>query len=495
MEADINVLIAAGAGAIGCLVIGLVVGILRGQFVSDRLRGQLGKTIDQLKADLAEGRSHRRGLGVELDQTRNRLRGKSRQLASQHEQLAELTQNYHALQNDHTRLHTEHKERQDRHVEQVQLLNDARANLKREFENLANRILEDKTRTFDRTNKTALEALLKPFREQVEGFQKRVNDVHSESIKGNAALEGEIKKVLEVGLKIGSDAKNLTNALKGDSQKRGSWGETQLEKTLQISGLIEHDHYEKQTSMQDAEGRRKQTDFLIKLPDEKHIVIDSKVSLAAYDRAVAAESDEQLELALAEHVKAVKRHIDDLQGKDYTNLAGIRSPSFVLMFMPIEPAYIEALKYEKDLFSYGYERGIVLVSHTTLIPILRTVANLWSMERSTREARELGDKAGDIYNQVRKVAERLARIGGSLGAATNHYNETVRALSGRQGLRGKVERFAEMSSKVTQAIPEIEPLHNDLQSESLELLAEPLTPEIEPDAADDEATDHLKKPH
>jgi len=361
-----------------------------------------------------------------------------------------------------------------------------RKQLKLEFENLANKILEDKTRSFDQTNKNSIESLLKPFREQVEGFQKRVNDVHSESIKGNAALEGEIKKVLEVGLKMGSDAQNLTEVLKGDSQKRGSWGETQLEKTLQISGLIENDHYEKQTSMQDAEGRRKQTDFLIKLPDDKHIVIDSKVSLAAYDRAVAAENDDQLERALSEHIKAVKRHIDDLAGKDYTNIAGIRSPSFVLMFMPIEPAYIEALKHEKDLFSYGYERNIVLVSHTTLIPILRTVANLWSMDRSTREARELGDKAGDIYNQVRKVAERLARIGGSLGAATNHYNETVKALSGRQGLRGKVERFADLSSKVTQAIPEIEPLHSDLQSESLELLAEPLIEENEPDEVEDE---------
>ena len=329
--------------------------------------------------------------------------------------------------------------------------------------------------------------MLKPFREQVESFQKRINDVHSESIKGNAALEGEIKKVLEVGLKIGSDAQNLTDALKGDSQKRGSWGETQLEKTLQISGLIEHDHYEKQTSMQDAEGRRKQTDFLIKLPDDKHIVIDSKVSLAAYDRAVSAETDEQLERALDAHIKAVKRHIDDLASKDYTNIAGIRSPSFVLMFMPIEPAYIEALKHEKDLFSYGYERNIVLVSHTTLIPILRTVANLWSMDRSTREARELGDKAGDIYNQVRKVAERLARIGGSLGAAANHYNETVKALSGRQGLRGKVERFADLSSKVTQAIPEIEPLHSDLQGESLQLLAEPLIEESQPDEVEDKA--------
>ena len=209
--------------------------------------------------------------------------------------------------------------------------------------------------------------------------------------------------------------------------------------------------------------------------------------MAAYDRAVSAETDEQLERALDAHIKAVKRHIDDLASKDYTNIAGIRSPSFVLMFMPIEPAYIEALKHEKDLFSYGYERNIVLVSHTTLIPILRTVANLWSMDRSTREARELGDKAGDIYNQVRKVAERLARIGGSLGAAANHYNETVKALSGRQGLRGKVERFADLSSKVTQAIPEIEPLHSDLQGESLQLLAEPLIEESQPDEVEDKA--------
>jgi DNA recombination protein RmuC len=398
-----------------------------------------------------------------------------------------LRESLHAAEKKIQALELKLEKERELSAQKIEQFEANRKQLKVEFENLANRILEDKARTFDKSSRTSLEALLKPFREQVEGFQKRVNDVHSESIKGNTKLEGEIRKVLEVGLKIGSDAQNLTDALKGDSQRRGSWGETQLEKTLQLSGLIESDHYDKQTSMTDAEGKRKQTDFLIKLPDNKHIIIDSKVSLNAYDRVVAAENDEQLQIALNEHVKAVKGHIDDLQGKNYTSLAGIRSPSFVLMFMPLEPAYIEALKYEKDLFAYGYERGVVLVSHTTLIPILTTVANLWAMERSTREARELGDKAGDIYNQVRKVTERLAKIGGSLGAATNHFNETVTAISGRQGLRGKVERFAEMSSKVTQVIPEIEPLHNDLQSEKLELLAEPLPSESEQKESEDEA--------
>ena len=400
---------------------------------------------------------------------------------------AELLESLHAAEKVadglRIRLDGEVARSQDREAQFEQ----SRKQLKIEFENLANRILDDKTRAFDRTNKTALEALLKPFREQVEGFQKRVNDVHGESLKGHAALEKEIQQVLRIGLQIGVDAKNLTEALKGDSQRRGSWGETQLEKTLQMSGLVEHDHYEKQSAMKDAEGRRKQTDFLVKLPGGKHMIIDSKVSLAAYDRAVAAEDDEQLERALAAHVKAVKRHIDDLQSKDYTGLIGIRSPSFVLMFMPVEPAYIEALKYEKDLFSYGYERGIVMVSHTTLIPILTTVANLWSMERSTREARELGDRAGEIFNQVRKVAENLNRMGASLSAVNSHFESTAKSLTGRQGLRGKVERFGKMSSKVKEKIPEVRPLTNEVQLEKLELQVEPLEAEILPKAEADEA--------
>ena len=248
-----------------------------------------------------------------------------------------------------------------------------RKQLKIEFENLAGKILDEKAKTFNQNSQASIETLLKPFRDQIDGFQKRVNEVHSDSIKGNSAIEAEIKKVLEAGLKIGDDAKNLTSALKGDSQKRGGWGEAQLERTLEMSGLISGAHFEKQSSFKDANGNRKQTDYLVNVPGGKQIIIDSKVSLVAYDRVVAAETPTTLNLALAEHASSVKRHIDDLSGKDYTNLIGMRSPSFVLMFMPIEPAYIEALKYEKDLFNDGSERYIVFVSHTSLIPILRPV--------------------------------------------------------------------------------------------------------------------------
>ncbi|RLA15610.1 MAG: DNA recombination protein RmuC [Gammaproteobacteria bacterium] len=392
----------------------------------------------------------------------------------------DLREALHSAEKNNQALKIEQQMDQEFNQQRLQQFEDSKKQLKIEFENLAGKILDEKAKALGQTSQSSIESLLKPFREQIEGFQKRVNDVHTESVKGNASLESEIKKVLEVGLKMGKDAHNLTSALKGDSQQRGGWGEAQLERTLEMSGLVAGTHFEKQSAFKDAHGRRKQTDYLINVPGGKQMIIDSKVSLVAYDKVVAADTPEAQALALSEHANAVKRHIDDLAGKDYTNLIGIRSPSFVLMFMPIEPAYIEALKFEKDLFSYGYEKNIVLVSHTTLIPILRTVANLWMMERSNEEAREISEKAGDIFNQVCEVAIRLQKLGGSLGAAVNHYNDTLTSLAGRQGLHGKVERFSQLSSKVSKSLPVLEPLHKDLDHEKLELIIEPLESD-EPD--------------
>jgi len=391
----------------------------------------------------------------------------------------DLRESLHTAEKSIQALKIEQQKDQEFNQQRLQQFEESKKQLKIEFENLAGKILDEKAKVLGQNSQASIESLLKPFREQIEGFQKRVNDVHTESVKGNASLESEIKKVLEVGLKMGKDADNLTSALKGDSQKRGGWGEAQLERTLEMSGLVAGTHFEKQTAFKDADGRRKQTDYLINVPGGKQMIIDSKVSLVAYDKVVSADTPEAQTIALNEHANAVKRHIDDLASKDYTNLIGVRSPSFVLMFMPIEPAYIEALKYEKDLFSYGYEKNIVLVSHTTLIPILRTVANLWMIERSNKEARQISEKAGDIFNQVCEVAIRLQKLGGSLGAAANHYNETLTSLAGRQGLHGKVERFRQLSSKVSKSMPTLEPLHKDLDQEKLELIIEPLEGEVQ----------------
>lgn len=394
-----------------------------------------------------------------------------------------LNERYLRLNTEHTQLKTNLERREEHYKEQLEQLGEARQSLTKEFENLAHKIFEEKGKTFTDTSKASIDVMLKPFREQVEGFQKRVNEVHESSVRGQTEMHSKIREVLDIGLKMSAEANNLTSALKGDSQQRGAWGEVQLQRTLEMSGLIEGDHYDAQSEFKDAEGKRKRPDYLIKLPDNKHIIIDSKVSLVAYDKAVGAETQEEHHLAMDEHVKAVKRHIDDLDGKDYTNLIGMRSPSFVLMFMPIEPAYIEAMKYDKGLFEYGYKKNIVLVSHTTLIPILRTVSNLWMIERSNAEAREISEKAGEIFNQVCTVAERLNKLGGTLKTVSSHYNSTVTALAGQQGLYGKVERFGQLSTKVSKSLPSLEPSHTDFESERLALIVEPLE---EPDERDEE---------
>jgi DNA recombination protein RmuC len=435
------------------------------------------------EGELAESRAEQRGASVALEQTQGQLQAKLAELASLKAELASCSAQLNNAQQALTQLETQRLEREDRHLAQISLLNETRENLKKEFENLANRIFEDKGKNFTSANQASLEALLRPFREQITGFQTRINEVHSESLRGNTALEKEIQKVLEIGLEMNSQASNLTQALKGDKKTAGNWGEAQLERTLELAGLQAGEHFESQTVFKDDDGKRKLPDFVIKLPDGKSLIIDSKVSLIDYDRAIAAETDELRTEALSAHAQAVRNHIDDLSSKDYVNLPGIGSPDFVLMFMPIEPAYIEAMKHNKDLFNYGYRKGVIMVSHTTLMPILRTVANLWMIEQGNREAKEISSRAGDIYNHVCLVAERLHKLGNTLKAAGNHYNDTVKGLAGKQGLRGKVERFQQLSTRANKSMVELEPLHDDIESERLEFAA---------DYAEDEVAAHLE---
>ncbi len=488
-EIELQTLIEWGALALAGGVVGLLLGLvfrLRkiGQLQqalnsSQEQLNELQDTHDQLIGNHQTLQQSKHAGEVEAGRLETEITGHLRsaeQAAQAMQQLQErqdvLSQDHKALLAQHTELHTQLEERSRQHQAQVQLLNENRDNLKREFENLANKIFEDKGKSFTSTSRESLEALLKPFREQITGFQNRINEVHSESLKGNTSLESEIKKVLEIGLQMNDQASNLTLALKGDKKTTGNWGEAQLERTLELAGLQNGDHYEAQAAFRDEEGKRKLPDFVIKLPDGKNLVIDSKVSLVDYDRAIAAETEAVRTEALNAHAQAVRQHIDDLAGKDYANLPNLGSPDFVLMFMPVEPAYIEAMKHNRELFNYGYNKGVVMVSHTTLMPILRTVANLWMVERSNNEAREISTRAGDIYNQVCTVAERLNRLGDTLQAASNHYNNTVTALVGKQGLHGKVERFQRLSAKASKELPPLEPVHLDLESDRLTLVVD-----------------------
>jgi DNA recombination protein RmuC len=406
----------------------------------DTTQAEQARQIEHLRADLAQA-------ARDLDEGRARVQARDLEL---------------------TRLQAVHQEKLALIQELQQTFEHSKVAMRTEFQNLANQVLEEKGKAFAQTSQTSLDGLLRPFREQIDGFQKRVNEIHDASLRGQTQLGAEIRRVLDIGLKMSTEANTLATALKGDKKTTGNWGEIQLERSLQLAGLVPGDHYQAQASFRDASGNRLQPDFVIKLPDDKHMVIDSKVSLVDYDRAIAAQTDAEREAALAAHVQAVRHHIDDLARKDYSNLIGLKSPSFVLMFMPIEPAYIEAMKHNRDLFDYGYRQNVVMVSHTTLMPILRTVANLWMIARSNEQTRALSDMAGGLYNQVAVVAERLQKLGNTLNTVNTHYNSAVTAVAGQQGLYGKVNRFAELSAKANKQMPDLEPMHADIEVQRLQ---------------------------
>lgn len=416
---------------------------------------------------------------AELSAAQARMTGLQRDLDELKSERQQLLEKLEQQTTEAAVLATEREQQEANIRDQKEFLKNSSESLNQQFENLANKVFEQKGKQFAETNQTTLGGILKPLQEQIAGFQSRVNEVHDASTKSHTSLQQAIDGVRDLGLKIGQDASNLTTALKGDSQQRGAWGEAQLQRTLEISGLIEGDHYTMQDSFSDSMGKMKRTDFLVRLPEDRQLIIDSKVTLNAYERTIAAETPEQYERAMSEHVLAVRKHIDDLASKDYTNLTGMKSPSYVLMFMPMESAYIEALKHNKELFQYGFSKQVVLVSHTTLIPILRTVANLWMLERSNAEAKEISDMAADIYNKVAGVAEGLRSLGGSLATVGNHYNKAVVALAGKQGLFGKVEKFEKISTKISKGLPELEPRDFELETSRLDLVLEPIPePEV-----------------
>jgi len=367
-------------------------------------------------------------------------------------------------------------ERDSHHQQQMKWVEESRSTLRAELEVIGQKLLSSSGKALETTNQKSLDSLLKPLAEKIDQFQTRVNQVHTDMVRNSASLSEQIKHLESVGVSMSGEAQNLTRALKGDKKLVGNWGEAQLEKTLELAGLRRGEHYDAQVAFKDEQGDRHLPDFVIRLPEGKNLIIDSKVSLVDYERAVTAENDAERVAALEAHAKAVRNHIDALSAKDYANLPGMESPDFVLMFMPVEPAYIEVMRSHRELFNHGYQKNVVLVSHTTLMPILRTVANLWMIEHSNREAREISERAGDIYNTVCLLGERLFALGSSISTTANRYNDAVRAVQGKQGLLGKVSRFQSLSQRANKTFPEtLAPIEPDVENMRLEDLkdAEP----------------------
>lgn len=375
------------------------------------------------------------------------------------------------------RLQTEHTAG----LEQLREMRDSvprmQEQMRTQFEELAQRVLAHKEASLQQDNQRSLDALLTPLRVQLQGFQQRVNQVHDESLRGQTALALEVQRMLSMGLSMSEQAHSLAQALRGDNKQMGTWGEIQLQRTLEMAGLVQGLHYDTQAPLRDEQGRLRMPDFLVHLPEKKCLIIDSKVSLVDYERAMQAPDEPARQQALKLHVQSLKRHIDDLAGKEYSVLAGAGSPDFVFMYVPIEAAYMQGLQHQADLYEYGVRKNVLLVSHTTLLPVLRMVSTIWVMVRSNEQAQSLSERAGEIYNQVSLLAERVKKLGETLGQANRHYNHTVTALAGQQGLYGKVSRFAEVSASAKRAQPQLTALDRDIEHEKLDVL---LTDQCDP---------------
>ena len=369
-------------------------------------------------------------------------------------QLQNKTSLLESLRNEHTALQTRLQEERRSMEEKLGLLRNAEVQLIAQFENLAGRILEEKTQKFTEQNKTQLDGLLAPFRDQLGDFRKKVDDMHIDEVKDRASLRQEIHSLRQQTQQINQEAINLTRALKGDKKVQGAWGEMILERVLEQSGLRKGIEYETQGGFRDADKRLFKPDVIIHLPEGKDIVIDSKVSLVAYERYAALDDGAEREVALGEHVQAVRNHVRSLGQKDYANLNGLRSLDFILMFMPIEAAFLLAFQHDEKLFNGAFANQIVIVTPTTLLATLRTIENIWRYERQNENAKAIAEKASTVYDKLRGFLEDLERLGNQLGAVHKTYDDAMNKLTrGRGNLIRQAESFVELGVKASKSLP------------------------------------------
>jgi len=327
-------------------------------------------------------------------------------------------------------------------------------NFRNEFKNLANDILEEKTKKFTEQNRTKLDEILKPLSEKIRDFEKKVEDTYDKESKQRFSLEKEIKNLAELNQQISKEANNLTHALKGQTKTQGNWGEIILESILEKSGLVRDREYFVQASYTNEQGKRLQPDVIIAYPGDRSLVVDSKVSLLAYERFSSAETREEQDKALKDHLLSVRTHIAELSSKNYQDVYQLKGLDFVILFMPVEPAYLIAMQAEPDLWSFAYERRVLLISPTNLIAVLRMISNLWRVEYQNKNAVEIARQSADLLDKFVGFLEDLEDVGRKLDQTRQSYDASINKLStGKGNLIRRAEKIKELGAKPTKEIP------------------------------------------
>ncbi len=343
----------------------------------------------------------------------------------------------------------------ERNKEQKQEVEQLQEKFTKEFENLANKILEEKTNKFTEQNKENLKNILTPLQDKIQLFEKKVEDTHKESIDYHAALRQQILGLREMNEQMSKETLNLTKALKGDSKMQGNWGELILERVLEKSGLEKGREYEVQQSFTTEDGNRVFPDVVINLPDGKKMIVDSKVTLTAYERYVNAEEDAEKTQFLKEHVISIRRHVDQLSEKNYHDLYQMESPDFVLLFIPIESAFALALNEDATLYNKAFEKNIVIVTPSTLLATLRTIDSMWTNQKQQENALEIARQAGALYDKFEGFVADLVKVGNKIKDSKAEYDNAMNKLvEGSGNLINRVENLKKMGAKAKKALPE-----------------------------------------
>ncbi|ENJ5961083.1 DNA recombination protein RmuC [Vibrio parahaemolyticus] len=442
--------------------------LLGQQLVSEKQLHQ--QQLEQVKQSLADAQQELDELDNERDKVAFEVRQSHGKLMAAMEKLRyfeavkqERQQYFDELgqmREQKSRLETQLREQQARHeqmnqanAEKLQILEQAEVRLKQQFEHLANQLFEEKTAKVDLQNRQSLEGLLSPLKEQLEGFKKQVNDSFSQEAKERHTLVHELKNLQRLNEQMTREAVNLTQALKGDNKQQGNWGEVVLARVLAESGLREGHEYETQVNLQSEAGKRYQPDVIVHLPQNKQVVVDSKMALVAYERYFNAETDAERDRALSAHLTALRAHIKGLSMKDYHKLKGIQSLDYVLMFIPVEPAFQVAIQADPSLIKDAMEQNIILVSPTTLLVALRTIDNLWRNERQNENAKLIAQRATKLYDKLRLFIDDMEGLGGALDRANQTYQGAMNKLAtGRGNVIRQAESFRQLGVEIKRPI-------------------------------------------
>lgn len=411
------------------------------------------KKLDDAHQQVAELREAHGSIQSDLQATAANLKESREQRDTAQKSLRELQTTYHALKNEHGELQTRTEEKEHQFNRQLQWMEDSKKQLKVEFENLANELLDQKGKAFSSLSERNLTELLKPFQTEIKGFRDKVESLHTQETEQRASLRTELRHLQDLNKDITDQAAQLTQALKGQKKVQGNWGELMLENVLDSAGLRPGDDYQRERSFDTEEGKRR-PDAVIYLPQGRHLVIDAKTSLNAYLEYVNAEDDLSRQHALAEHTKAVSSRITELADKHYYDLPGLNSPEVVVMFIPIESAYVEAVRYDSTLYQRAIENNVLVATPITLLTSLNIVSQLWRFENQSKHSAELASRAERFYNKLSSFVESMQDVGKKLDGARGSYDKALGQLvNGRGNLIKQAHEFKELGVSVKKELP------------------------------------------